>query len=427
MARQRKSRLYQKRGRWYGDFRDLGGGQEALRVPGERSATEDLDVASALLAKRVSQLTKAKEEAEQAAKDGVLGIQRTARVGLAAYAARHLMLKAKDGDGTPAWLSQAEVHLTEAVSYFGAGADLSTLTPAHMTAYVEHLRQKENGRGGTLGDTSVRKYLNSVSNLFKRAVSEGVAPSNPVGDMFKRPTETRVEAEYLEPHEAALLLESARTYRALPAAQGHGGAISAKPNPWLYPILATYLLTGCRKSEVLGLEVDDVSFRLGKIYVRPNRWRGLKTKGSKRSVPIWPQLESILREYMADRERTGGLGALLFPSHRLEEEGMIHDLRKSLGTVAERAGFPAGHVHLHMLRHTYTAARIQTLDRGAPVALYTVARELGHASTGMIEDRYGHLHDRAVEGGAEVVEFRVETWAERIGERLAALGTGGRP
>jgi integrase len=100
---------------------------------------------------------------------------------------------------------------------------------------------------------------------------------------------------------------------------------------------------------------------------------------------------------------------------------MITDLRRVLDTIGERAGFPEGHVRLHMLRHTYTAARIQTLDRGAPVALYSVARELGHSSTDMIEDRYGHLHDRATLGGSEVVEYRVEAHEEALRERIAAL------
>jgi hypothetical protein len=55
------------------------------------------------------------------------------------------------------------------------------------------------------------------------------------------------------------------------------------------------------------------------------------------------------------------------------------------------------------------------------VSLYTVARELGHRGTDMIEDRYGHLHDRAQEGCPEVVEFRVESHREHLGERLTAL------
>ena len=58
---------------------------------------------------------------------------------------------------------------------------------------------------------------------------------------------------------------------------------------------------------------------------------------------------------------------------------------------------------------------------GQSVALYTVAREPGHRSPNMIEDRYGHLHDRTELGGKEVVEFRVEEHAERLNGRLEAF------
>jgi integrase len=121
---------------------------------------------------------------------------------------------------------------------------------------VNHLRKRDNGRDGKLSEGSVRKYLNSFSNLFARAGSDEHVARNPVADMYTKPTEERREAKYLEAHEAALLLESARTYR---APVDDGGF------PWMYPLLATLLLTGGRRSEVFGLELDDVSLTHGKI------------------------------------------------------------------------------------------------------------------------------------------------------------------
>ena len=100
---------------------------------------------------------------------------------------------------------------------------------------------------------------------------------------------------------------------------------------------------------------------------------------------------------------------------------MIRDVRKALDHIGARAGFPKGYVRLHMLRHTYTAARLQTCDRGRPVAMYTVARELGHTGTDMLEDRYGHVHERTEAGGTEVVEFRAEHHEETLRDRLEAL------
>ncbi len=76
-----------------------------------------------------------------------------------------------------------------------------------------------------------------------------------------------------------------------------------------------------------------------------------------------------------------------------------------------------------IVRHTYCAARLQTLDHGAPVSTYTVAREMGHGGEAMVRRVYGHLGP--LRHRAEVVEYRVEQHAAKLGARLEALrGTG---
>jgi integrase len=101
---------------------------------------------------------------------------------------------------------------------------------------------------------------------------------------------------------------------------------------------------------------------------------------------------------------------------------MIHDTRKALDAIGERAGFAKGEIRLHRLRHTYTTARLQTLDNGAPVSEYTVMRELGHSSPALVRRVYGHLGE--IRHRAEVVEYRVEQHEEVLGERLTALVAG---
>ena len=70
---------------------------------------------------------------------------------------------------------------------------------------------------------------------------------------------------------------------------------------------------------------------------------------------------------------------------------MLVDVRKLVDRVAVRAGWKAGELVTRVFRHTWTAARLQTLDRGAPVSVYTVARELGHGSEEMVRRVYAHL------------------------------------
>lgn len=60
------------------------------------------------------------------------------------------------------------------------------------------------------------------------------------------------------------------------------------------------------------------------------------------------------------------------------------------------------------------------LDQGGPVSAYTVAKELGHGSVAMVERVYSNLG--AVRHRAEAVEFRVEQYTAKLGDRLARLG-----
>lgn len=70
-------------------------------------------------------------------------------------------------------------------------------------------------------------------------------------------------------------------------------------------------------------------------------------------------------------------------------------------------------------------ARLQTLDRGAPVSLFTVGRELGHGGDSLVRRVYGHLGD--VRHRAEMVEYRVEQHPNilrgRLDELAQRLGT----
>jgi integrase len=86
---------------------------------------------------------------------------------------------------------------------------------------------------------------------------------------MEKPAVTRKEARWLEVHEGALLLESARTLPIVstPAGEGIGAALA-------HPLLATFLLTGGRLAEVLGLELEDISFDRRIVTFRPNTGDG---------------------------------------------------------------------------------------------------------------------------------------------------------
>ena len=452
MAKRRvKDRLYwREQGgerRAYGDFRDyadLGGRQEALIAPGEKRATMDSDVAQKLISDRLLAL--------DARRRGRQLHGRVEGTRLGAYAAEHLVKKAKAGKVTPDWLAMHELFLTRAVSCFGAERDLEGIGTEDVQRWAAELATSPTARGrrvlarlqakhaaGRLSaedyaresaaaaaafmpsSGTVRHALNALSNLYRRAQSEGKVPPgfNPVAAMLEKPSGVRREARWLEVHHAALLLESARTLPPVPASLEALPAefVHTLPSAFVHALLATFLLTGGRSAEILGLELDDVSFERQTIAFRPNGWRRLKTLTSARVVPLWPQLEAVLRAYLRGPDRP--TGELLFPSLVRGQEAMLTDWRKSLDRVAVRAGWKRGEIRSKMFRHTYCAARLQTVDGGAPVSPFTVSRELGHGSRTMVEEVYSHLG--TIRHRAEGVEFRVEQHEEKLRERLAAL------
>ncbi|MEZ4414628.1 MAG: site-specific integrase [Gemmatimonadota bacterium] len=431
MARRRASRVYARTRngltRFWGDFRDLNGRREPLIAPGERTATTNREVAEALAAERARALRQAAPSSSAVRKDAEAekaerellkishGIREVAE--LEAYAAHHLYRKAEAGRTVEGWLVQAQGHLERAVEFFGPRRPLHTIQVRDLNDYAALLQRRSNGRGGTLSPGSVRKYLNTLSNLYRRAQAEGAVPLgfNPVAAMLEKPVAVRREARWLEVHDAARLLEAARTQR--PATvfrgRGQGGAIGPHPFLYLYALVGTFLLTGGRKAEVLGLEIEDISFARKTVTFRPNRWRRLKTATSARVVPLWPQLEEILRQYFAHRETTDPLrGTLLFPSSRPGAERMLDNVRRGLDQLALRSGLQEGDVRTRIFRHTYCAARLQTLDGGAPVSPFTVSRELGHGGQSLVDRIYGHLGH--VRHRAEVVEYSPFRGSQRV-------------
>lgn len=374
---------------------------------GQRLATTNWDVARRIVATHLEEFERLR------AHRSLVGLRRTATLG--EFASEHLIDKATNEDVTDQWLGVLERRLQDAVEFFGADRELSSIRPSDVKKWMVWLRENKPGQGDrTMTSGTLRHYLNALSSLFRSAEEEEAVPPgyNPVASLKRKPRGRAQEAKWFEVHEGALVLEAARTHR------------SARPNlaiPFLYPLVASFLLTGGRKSEVLGLETDDVSFDRKTVSFRTNDWRRLKTERSSRVIPLWPQLAEILGKYITESPP----GRLLFPACVKGRQQMVWSFDKILDEMATRAGFAAGDIRAQMFRNTYCAARLQTLDRGQPISTYTVSRELGHSSTDMVQRIYAHLG--AVRHRAEVVEYRVEQHLETLGDRVDLLRSkGGR-
>ena len=425
--------------RYYGDFRDyadVGGALEPLIMTGCRYATTDEEEAAKLAQARLDELE------EKRAKRPVGPAEK--RV-LEVIIGDHLKRKAKLGEGGEGWLGNVQVHLETFESFFGVERDLADIELKEIEDYRAHLFTLPNGRGGTLSTGSIAQYLNSASNLYERAIKDQLLDPGKNLVALLPPLEiNRAKTPFLEVDEMADVLRF--------AFEEYEPTREDLAIPFVAVILALMALAGLREKEALGLLRSDVDLRRRIIHVRPNHFRPrLKTKTSKRVAPIFTQLLEILRAYLSGP--WAPTGQLLLPSpFGGEEESMITELRKAYDkmpmperlrrqmTEAEHAKAEELHINKlgraqgkrrgpkpkesleellkpipetqtiipplrsKILRHTYTTARVQNTDRGKPISLWTVAQELGHANTDMLQKVYAHLGK--VRHRGEEVEYR---------------------
>ena len=397
-GRRRRIRIWGEPDRGYrGDFRafaDVDGGRDALVPAGENWATGDPVVAQQLAQDRIAHLLARRE----ARRDGrVLEDPR-----LADFIETHLSRKEKRPRIAKSTIARDRLALANLLGFSGAEIRLSTIDARHLCAFIR--RRRADGRE----EQTILNEIHAFSNLWTYAKADGLVQ----GD---NPAPAAKELEHLEsPHSDAVWLETGEAARLLEAARSiEAGKHGTRA---LHAILATFLLTGGRKQEVLGLERAQLDIDGGWIHFQPNRWRKLKSRHSRRAVPLWPQLRQILEEYLARRRPAG---ALLFPSHRRRTERPYLELDVALAAAVTLAKIDKP-VTLHTLRHTYTAHRLYTVEGGAAVSVWDVACELGHRDTGMIESVYGHvLRDRdrrGMRGEAVVYEVaKVLPFAARSG------------
>lgn len=350
--------------RFYADLRDIGGKQVALKPPGDsKCATTDETEALKLLAVEIEKVQ------EQTSNVG------TGRLGPFAKE----FIRANPGGVTERWLHDTDLRLAAAVAFFGTHRDLASIEPRHVREWLTKTLSKLSG-------STQRHYLHALSALYRYAqeLGEVRVGYNPVAGLYRKPratkTRQRVE-EFFEIDEAARFLAK---------------AIELGERP---QIIATFLLTGARRSEAFGLLVSDIDLDNALVRIQPNRYRRLKRAWSERAVPLWPQLREILTPYVASRARDPD--ALLFPGLRRR---MLTDLRKPLGEISKALKIPTP--RLTKFRHTYATARLQTTDNGKQISLWTVAKELGHKTVARVEDTYGHPNYFRPRG--EAVEFRVK-------------------
>ncbi|WP_422003522.1 hypothetical protein [Roseovarius mucosus] len=167
-----------------------------------------------------------------------------------------------------------------------------------------------------LSPPTIARHLTTIVSIIQFAANEGnTVPFTPKTTNLV-PLDKRSDAE----KRAVFTFEDVQRVFMHPLWQGGKskgrrhtpGSLIIKDHHYWINLLLVY--TGARRSEIAGLRESDVGFDgvIPFVHIRENTVRGLKTRFSKRRVPLHPHLIELgLMDFVADKRATGDL--FLFP------------------------------------------------------------------------------------------------------------------
>lgn len=224
--------------------------------------------------------------------------------------------------------------------------------------------------------TNYHKYL---KKFFAWCVENGHMKENPILQI-KRPKKPKTLPRRLSEEEVYKILSTAFT---MPCRYQYEQVRN-------YAILATYLYTGLRLSELTRLQVGDVDLEQGLLFVS-------QAKGKKdRLVPIHFKLKSILRRYLNERQKAKKESPYLFVGAKTHAPLTATGIKRIYEKVSQASGV---RFTIHQLRHTFAS---KAAEQNLP--LPQLQQILGHSNiqSTMI---YLEMSQRAIKDGLNAVEL----------------------
>jgi integrase/recombinase XerD len=259
--------------------------------------------------------------------------------------------------------------------------DPADVRPADIVAFVR--AQRSQGTDGTvvrlvdgaagLAVSTVRRRLSSVSSFYRHLVLVGEVGANPVQrGMPVRSPVTRSKR----------VVPLVRPVRHLPRVLDRGevaALVAALRTQRDQAIVEAMLLAGLRRSEALGLRLEDVRWGERRLFIADGKG------GHQRLVPMSKRFFGSVSTYM-DRERPETSSTdRVFVALKGAKQGQPlgeDGLDKIIANAKGRAGL--AHCSCHELRHTCL-----TRLREAGMALEAIQAQAGHRS---LESTRLYLH-----------------------------------
>lgn len=228
--------------------------------------------------------------------------------------------------------------------------------------------------------------------VFGQAEKEMLISYNPVSRATPPPS-ARQEPDYFQPAELARILEALESEDIRHRTMIH-----------------LFIVTGCRKGEILGLKWGKVDFENQQIRIDSclsylsgvGVYEGPTKTRNTRYIPIPAETAALLRRYKAWQ-----IEQRLMAGEQWHDTGYVFTRANGepenpyaiggwLTRFSERHGLP--HIHLHAFRHTFASVLI---SEGVDVV--TVSKMLGHAKPSMTTDIYSHAIEESKRKATECI------------------------
>ena len=277
--------------------------------------------------------------------------------------------------------------------------------PTGSKVYVAQARGPEGpkrvavGRHGVINADEARKRAAHIIARIKAGEEAVPEPMKPAGG----PTVAELCARYLTEYVSvrckpgtAALYRSVIDRHVLPAlgklplaALSRAQVAEFHENLYETPAVAAIrllALTGCRRSEVLGLRREDVALEAAELRLPDS-------KTGARAVPLPPQAVELLASLLDAHD-----GPWVIPGRKPGTP--LRNIDEAWRMIRERAGLED--VRLHDLRHSW-ASRALALGEALPV----IGKLLGHSKMETTA-RYAHLARDSAQEAAERVAQSIE-------------------
>ena len=263
------------------------------------------------------------------------------------------------------------------------GIPIQDLEPYHVESYFAKKRvsgRKDNKEGG-LSENTLKKHYVILNNAMKRALKLKLIKYNPV---------QAVESPQPEDYEAPVMRKE----------EYHKLLNEIKDDALMFAFVMTDLMTGMRRSEILGLEWSEVDLEEGVIEVKKRlvtveggtlHENKTKNDSSKRKIKISEKLISILKKYKNEQNKMK-LKATKYDKSKnfvfCRPDGKHYapkTFNNKLDKYLEQAGLTQEYT-IHTLRHTFATLN---LEHGVPAKI--VQEMLGHSTISTTLDIYSHV------------------------------------